>query len=457
MVGAVAAALATAGMPGPVAATLVGEVSGRVTAGGAPLPNVWVTLTPVSATGEATGNPTRTLTDDSGRYEFPEVHDPDIKIHVRAPLFGDFVDTWWPAEHTFALAGIVEFSDRPVTADVELAVGGSVSGVVVDSVTGAPVPDARVSAMIVASPQSGPVGLASPGQSPGTFAITALPPVPLKLRVQVPPGSSHLPVDPNEWSQGIRIDGGDTTTGLTIRLRRGATISGTVRDDRGTPVAGASVRVVGCMPNCPLIVSSDSTGAYRVTGVWPGSRLGVVAWKADQLVRQWYPDRDNAALATDIALDVGEEVEDLDFALRRSAFLTVRVSGADSGEPLPGAIVLLVSTADRFARHYALRTKGRPGWMRLGPVNPGTYTLHVLPGSTNPGYTAFAGRTGQADAPSGVVTLEPEDDVDIAVALPPAAGSETPLAASGPTGAATGWPGLAAGFLAPAGGSDTPW
>ena len=146
--GAVAAALATAGTPAPATAALVGGLSGRVTGDGAPLANVWVTLTPVSETGEATGNPTRTLTDGSGRYAFPQVQDPAVKIHVRAPLLGDFVDTWWPGVHTRAQAQVIEVSDSPVTADVRLPVGGSVSGRVVDSVTGDPLPDAQVSALI---------------------------------------------------------------------------------------------------------------------------------------------------------------------------------------------------------------------------------------------------------------------------------------------------------------------
>ncbi len=501
------AALLVGGIQPPAAATLVGELSGTVTGGGVPLPNVWVTLTPVSETGEASGNPKRTLTDGAGRYEFPELYDPDVKIHVRAPLLGDLVDTWWPSAHTFAQAGIIEISDWPVTADVELPVGGSVSGRVVDSATGAPVPDARVTALVADSPQSGAVGRATGGQPPGGFELAGLPPVALKLRVQLPTGSAHLPVDPNEWSEGIRVDGARSTTGLTIGLRRGATISGTVRDDAGTPVEGAMIRVVGCMPNCPLIVASDSAGAYRVTGVWPGKRLGVVAWKGDQLVRQWYPRRDNASMATDIALDVGDELDGIDFALRRAAFLTVSVSAEDSGDPLAGAIVLLVSTADSFTRHFALRVKDRPGTMHLGPVNPGTYTLSVLPGRTNPDYAALGAESGPG-ASAQVITLRPEDDVDVAVALPrapgtsrvgaggsgasgsgadgsgapvsedsPPAGQATqmprdartgagtgcratgdqPRLSGSPAQAPTGWPGLSAGFLAHDGTSGDPW
>ena len=33
----------------------------------------------------------------------------------------------------------------------------------------------------------------------------------------------------------------------------------------------------------------------------------MVAWKGDELVRQWYPGRDNASMATDIAVDSGDD------------------------------------------------------------------------------------------------------------------------------------------------------
>jgi hypothetical protein len=241
------------------------------------------------------------------------------------------------------------------------------------------------------------------------------------------------------------------------------------------------------MPDCPLIVSSDDSGAYQIVGVSPGSRLGVVAWKGEQLVRQWYPGRANASQANDIALEPGDTIENVDFALRRAAFMTVPVTGADTGDPLSGAIVLLVSSTDSFERHYALRSKEGPGRMRLGPLHPGSYRLTVMPGASNPGYSAVDRATSPGIAPEGIIELGPEDDVEFAVELPPAVGSgqdadavraessiadssaggaggrttgcrsaagNTDAAGAGPNSAPTRWPGLAQGFLAPTAWSD---
>ncbi len=444
LLGAVAAALVMLGMPAPASASLIGELSGTVTGSGAPLPNVWVTLTPVTEDGDPSGNPKRTLTDESGRYQFPEVYDQGVKLQVRAPLFGKFVDTYWPDAHTFAQAGIIEISTWPVTADVDLPVAGSVTGRVVDLETGAAVPGTRVTAVIASSPEAGPVGLPGRVEEAGGFAISGLPPVPLELRVQPPTDSPYLAQGPADLFEGLRIDGARTTSGVSLGLLRGAEIRGTVRDDRGVPVPGASIKVVGCLPNCPLIVSSDASGAYRILGVSPGDRLGVVAWKGDQLVRQWYPGRDNASRATDIALRPGDELDNVDFALTRGAFMTVQVTGEDNGQPLPGAIALLVSSTDSFQRHFALRSTDDPNRMHLGPVPPGAYTLSVIPGRSNPGYAPVERATSPGLAPTGIIRLGPRDDVVFAVELPPVAGSQGPQTrtpgADSPSGGAGGPP-----------------
>ena len=180
------------GFTAPARASLIGELSGTVTGGGAALPNVWVTLTPVTEGGTAAGTPTRALTDESGRYEFPEVYDQNVKIHVRAPGLSRFVDTYYPDAHTFAHAEVVEISSSPITADIDLPQGGSVTGQVVDLDTGDPVAGARVTALVADAHAAGPLGTQQAVDAPGEFAITGLPPVEMKLRVRLPPGSPYL-------------------------------------------------------------------------------------------------------------------------------------------------------------------------------------------------------------------------------------------------------------------------
>ena len=126
-----------------------------------------------------------------------------------------------------------------------------------------------MSATIASDPSAGNVGAALPGEGPGRFSLTGLPPVPLHLRVALPPDNAYVAssADLSGASGALGIDGGASTTGLTITLRRAAAITGTVRDDAGTPVAGADVRLMGCLPACPPHATTDALGRYRLADV----------------------------------------------------------------------------------------------------------------------------------------------------------------------------------------------
>ena len=453
------------GFAAPANASLIGELSGTVTGAGTALPNVWVTLTPVTEGGAEDGTPKLALTDESGRYEFPEVYDQNVKIHVRAPGLSRFVDTYYPQAHTFAQAEVVEISSWPVTADIALPEGGSVMGKVIDLDTGDPVEGARVTALVADAHAAGPLGTQEAVDAPGEFAITGLPPVDMKLRVRLPPGSPYLFTvhSPGSSTPGVLIDGGRDTDGTVIGLHRGAEIRGTVRDRSGDPVPGATVKVIGCNLSCPLWATSDETGAYRIVAVPPGSRLGVLAWRGEELLRQWFPNRDDAAQASDISLDHGDVMESVDFSLVRAGFVSVRVLAADSGEPLPGMIVMLTSEGGRMSRHVMTKQPGGAAVrQRLGPIAPGNYTLRVLPGVANPQYEPLDRLIDEGSAPDGVIVVDPGAEIDLVARLAPATddssvvGSDDPVGAGTPSGhgttrecasSARRWPGLAAGFL----------
>jgi hypothetical protein len=388
------------------------------------------------------------------------------------------------------------------TADVELVAGGSISGQVVDADTGAPIVGARVLAHVDAPPGWESVGSAGLAPGPGQFVIDGLPPVPVALQVRAPQGSNHL----GQWFDGAGFFGEADpvqpgTTGIVVRLREGAQVGGVVRDDRGGPVAGAAVTVIGCPALCPMAALTDDTGLYRINGIPPGAGLrAFVDAAAEGLLDRWYTAPGQRGDST-FDLVAGQVRGDVDFVLTAGAVVVGKVLDEQTGQAIPGISIELVDV-DNPLRSHLSRAVGSPGVQSLatpaapssspstspgasdpgrtppaldqaaevaiGPVPPGRYTLVVYPGAENSDYlpvelVASTGldAAGQIDLARGerarfTVTLArqrtstqggpgPGGAQDGAPPTPaPGAGQPDPVGSSG-------WPGLFAGFLATGG------
>jgi hypothetical protein len=498
----VLAILSIGGAAAPAAAELVGPVSGTVRSAGAPVANAWVTLMPVTPTGDWAGKPVQTTTDRDGRYQFSDVSAFQVKVQVRAPSFSGLATTYWPDAYSFATAGTLLVASSGSTADVDLPVGGSISGRVVDADTGAPILGARVLAHVDAPPGWEQVGSAGPSPGPGLFVIDGLPPAPVALQARPPVGSNHL----GQWHDGAGFYGEAEpvqpgTTGLIIGLREGGQVGGVVRDDQGVAVPGAAVTIVGCAALCPMAAVTDDSGAYRVTGVPPGPGLRAYAEATEAgLLSRWYTDRGQRRDSFDLTR--GQVRNDLDFALTAGAVAIGRVLDGQTGAPIPGVTVDLVDVdnplnsylsrgVDARGAGAALGPRDQPGSAAdpsqapsvagsgparprpgqasefvIGPVPPGEYWLIVYPGSENGDYlpVEVVARTGLDGA--GLIDLGRGERAEFTLSL---ARQRTPAVsavgvggssarADGPArgdledappdpGASAGWPGLFAGFL----------
>ncbi|MBI4940570.1 MAG: hypothetical protein HY830_07485, partial [Actinobacteria bacterium] len=151
--------------------------------------------------------------------------------------------------------GRYALSRRPVSVtargttvrDVELAVGGQVSGRAVDASTLAPLADLCVEVSVGRTPE--PTGTPACTDADGRWTTAQV--LPGQVTVRVLGDSTHV----TQWAPG-----GDTQTQAgatvftvapaasvsagTVRMPRGATVTGRVTDRRGRPVGGAWV-VVG--------------------------------------------------------------------------------------------------------------------------------------------------------------------------------------------------------------------
>jgi hypothetical protein len=446
----------------PAEAELLGSIKGVVTAGGQPVANAWVAAMPVTSTGGWAGRGLLTSTDAQGRYSFPDVEAPRVKVQARAPATAQWSSTYWPRAFSFADAEVLRVAPSGSEADIELAPAGSVRGTVVAGDSGEPLAGSRVSAHVVTADGVEEVGLPGLVTGPGEFLIDSLPPVPVVLQVTPPLKGNFL----GQWFDdagyaevATALDGSTRTTGLRIALRRGAELVGTVRDDTGQPVAGARVVLTRCPVLCPIATTTGDDGTYRFTSVPPGPVLMLrVTEPGRGLLEGWY-HRPGEAGEARLTVRAGEVLSGLDVTLVRGAYLTATVVDDATGAPIPGSsaellpvdnavLGFLPSVRDQLqirgwsgqlaptrSTGSAESTDGagapaegasraRAGVLRFGPVPPGEYRLVLYPGFDNARYvpTVWGEPTG-IDA-SGVIRLSAGQDVTATI----------PLVGKGPAG-----------------------
>lgn len=224
---------------------------------GQPALEARVVATP--ADGQAT-RASETRTDAQGRFRLegltPVAHEliaRPTRFH-RDPLASAGMRAWQVAE-------------PPARVELELRAGLTLRGRVVDDL-GAAVPTFRVHA----EPLSGARGAAwcelaeAIDQPAGTFELLGLRPGPLRLVASDRAGSA---------SAALELDLRADQDGLVLVLPRPATVSGTVLDGAGRPVAQTWVYALGAgeagaLPRAPRRALSDHAGRFRVERVAPG-------------------------------------------------------------------------------------------------------------------------------------------------------------------------------------------
>ncbi len=286
----------------------------------------------------------------------------------------------------------IDFSTPPLQIEV-LGFGG-ISGVVVDP-RGAAVPGTEISLsmnstetvdLLLAEVQA-PIKVRTNGRGEFTFN-------------QLQPGEISLVAEHESWVSSAKtpfeVFPGELLSGVTIRLREGATLTVEVLDSEGSPVEDYSVRVRGHqrvntfrgqISNSSRV---DSNGWAEFEGQTPGT-VTVTAWPAtrqpdaadymdeDFVIEQSY-DRGNRRLYAEVELFEGEAthlvlggvVEGLGDPVAVSGRVTLR------GNPL-SASVEFEPQHDGVAAKTVRATTDESGRYELELAFPGDYTISVDP------------------------------------------------------------------------------
>lgn len=268
------------------------------------------------------------------------------------------------------------------------------------------------------------VGWTSVTDDSGAFAFTQLPPGRYLLSASkptfVPMAYGALKTGrPGQW---VVVSNGARVSALTIRLPRGATISGVVVDELGAPIAThymALRRVVvthtertTVLVHSEVLQVTDDRGQYRFYGLPAGEYVVQVSpanfvnsavfhrvspADLDAALRRlpepprstdepsdltdtlvYYPGTTNAAEAGVIAVGAGEERSGANITLQRVPAVTIRGQVASTGGTLPRVVTLVLApTADNglITRTRSGSTSWIDGSFSFEGVPPGQYTV----------------------------------------------------------------------------------
>ncbi len=263
--------------------------------------------------------------------------------------------------------------------EFRLVAGLEIQGLVVDA-DGAPVEGVQVT-------------LVPPGErlhfrrknmnsrADGSFHFGSLAPGGFRLRVARVSEPWIAPPD-------VNVRAGDKD--VRIQLVRGQAVRGQVRDAKGAPLAGAGLTWSAGRGHS-VSARSGSDGAFELAPVPPGIAGTVTVEPPQERADDLMPAMREGVRAG---------VANLELALSAGVFLTGEVTGPE-GETLPTVWVtgIQAGVARPFRFQEVLRASKR---LRVGPVPPGRYTLHVQ-------------AAGEYVVPDSVEVIAPSDAVRIVI------------------------------------------
>ena len=260
---------------------------------------------------------------------------------------------------------------------------GSLSGVVTNSVTGAPVPRARIQVIILGTNNSQVAGTVT--DEAGKFSIGGLSTGRFLLNVQrvgfVTPATGNrindAPLRPDEKREDLK---------LTLTPTSG--ISGRVINAAGDPVQGAIVSLDSA-PYGINPATTDEKGQFRISSVPPG-RYRVVANPAAMpfppeirtdgtrevhYARTYYPNVLTAKAGQRVEVGGGAEGTGIDIHLVSTPIVTV--SGSVSN--MPAGTRTIVRAQSSTSPSVQLTANVRPdGSFQIWQLDPGTYTVAAV-------------------------------------------------------------------------------
>jgi hypothetical protein len=236
----------------------------------------------------------------------------------------------------------------------------------------------------------------------------------------------------------IPVVAGKLTSGADVTMLTGATISGTVTDTGGTPLAGICVVIAATTSlevaeEVPAEVSTSASGSYKIDQLPAGSyglEFTPGCGNKGNFVTQFYDDQISPSLLNLITVATGGSATGIDASLQKGGTLRGTVAGDGGGE---GACVVTSPVEDGYVGSevfglvaaYGVQAN-KNGTFRITGLPSDEYAIFVDPtcgGEFASSSAAVYYGGGDTYPPSRVVSVEAGQETgEIEVTLPEGGG-----------------------------------
>lgn len=360
------------------------SLSGKVTTGGVAVGSADVTLYEMAG-GDDREWIASISTASNGTYTFRGLASGRYAVQFAAPDGKNLMDEWWKdaAGPDSATPIDVVAGKSKTGVDAALEAGGMISGRVQDG-NGKAIA-ARVT-LYEAEHQQEWTGwnwvddVATDAK--GAFAFVGLRAGEYTLRTEVEGGAYA-----SEWwndaavesdASSIMLAAKQSVTGRVVTLARGASLSGTVRDAKGKPLALARVSVITSSGDSTFTVGNAETGSdggWKIAALPAGNyTLRVDGPDGGGFVSQFWKDKLDEQDADRITLTAGQARTGLDAALRLGGSVAGTVTDAKGDAVREASVVLYKWQGTRWSWFIDTWTD-KAGRYSFASLPPGRYTV----------------------------------------------------------------------------------
>jgi protocatechuate 3,4-dioxygenase beta subunit len=384
-----------------------GVITGRITdADGRPVVEERVQLSPADNSARARfgafSNPYMYQTDDRGIYRLygiapgrytlsVGVSPQDGMVRVGMASHGYYPKTFYPGETDIKKASVIEVTEGGEIKDVDIklgkaAKGFSASGRVIDADTGRPVPNVMIGYGTY-NPADNRMMSFGYGQTRtdarGQFILEGIVPGRFAAFVWTEDGT---------YSDAAKFEITDSdVSGLELKLRRGATISGTVQLEGSMDKSvlarlsqlsiGVSVqtKLLGVPEGRPATINPD--GSFRLTGLPPGrASLFLYGYPPPKDIRVARVERDGAPQPNGIEITPGAEITNVRVIFEYGSATIRGQLRVENGELPDGArvfVFVLKSGAEPNTRPAAYTQADARGRFIIEGLATGEYQIRI--------------------------------------------------------------------------------